>query len=164
MTVHINQPHGSVMPIKFSPCATNPCDATPNRGHVPTKLCTTTNRAARPSESCKNEYPSQASRTTAPCACPSRRHAYARALGHAVVTHTPEYSAMHSAVHTPEHSAMHSAVHMLDTSTWPCIRSTRALGRAYAQAHPQSCPSHLGPSELHTLIYEQYALLLLIYP
>ena len=47
------QPHGSVMPIKFSPCATNLCIATPNRGHVPTKPCTTTNRDARPSESCK---------------------------------------------------------------------------------------------------------------
>ena len=135
MTVHINQPHGSVMPIKFSPCATNPCVATPNRGHVPTEPCTTTNRAARPSESCKKNIRAE------PCARPSRRHeppgrAYARALGNALGLAYARHA--HSAVHTPDtrarlwRSAMHtpntrtrpwrSAVHKLDTRTRPCIR------------------------------------------
>ena len=174
------------MPIKFSPCATNPCVATPNRGHVPTKPCTTTNRAACPSESCKKNIqaePHELSR---------------RAPVQAVVMNR-------RAVHTPEHSAMHSAVHTLDTrtrplcpSTRPCIRSTHALGRAHARHAHSTVHTHTRPctrltrvstvelgrahaqhaysavhtpntrtrpwnSVLHTLIYEQYVLLLLIY-
>ena len=116
------------MPIKFSPCATNPCVATPNRGHVPTKPCTTTNRAARPPESCKKNiraephepprrapvqavvtnrravHPSRASRTAGPCICPSTRQCTrpcirsTRALGRAHARHA------HLAVHTPEHT------------------------------------------------------------
>ena len=147
MTVHINQPHGSVMPIKFSPCATNPCVATPNRRHVPTKPCTTTNRAARPSESCKKNiraephepprpapvqavvtnrravHPSRASRTAGPCICPSTRQCTrpcirpTRALGRA-------HARAHARAHPPDTRtrSWHSAVHTLDTRTRPCIR------------------------------------------
>ena len=96
------------MPIKFSPCATNPCVATPNRGHVPTKPCTTTNRAMRPSESCitniRAKYHDRAVRHEQP----------SRALVHAVRLEPPlrAYARhMHSTVHTPEHSAVHTAEH-----------------------------------------------------
>ena len=97
-TVHINQPHGSVMPIKFSPCATNPCVATPNRGHVPTKPCTTTNRAARPSESCITNIRAEPHEL--------RSRALIRVVCHEQRSRAPVRAArhMHSAVHTPKYT------------------------------------------------------------
>ena len=132
----------------------------PNCGRVLTKSCTTIKPSRAPIRVAQNEYPSRGltNRRAVRPSKPSSRTAAPRAR------HT------HSAVHTPEHSA----VHALDTrtrpcthpSTRPCMRSTRALGRAYARhkhSAAQSCPSHLGPSVLHTLIYKDYVLLLLIY-
>ena len=145
MNILINQPHDSIMPIKFSPCATNP--------YVATEPWTCPNQAVhhyRPSRApirvVHNEYPSQASRTAEPHTRPCRASQtagpciHSNALGHAYARH------VHSAVHMPY---------------------AQALGRAYARAliriQPQSCPSHLEPSVLHTLRYEQHVLLLLIY-
>ena len=112
------------MPIKFSPCATNPC--------VAAELWT------RPDQVVHHDQ-------TKPCAHPSRAKQISKPRPHkpprrapvqAIVTdrqaaHMPEHSAVHTlnthavqavvtdrrAVHTPEHSV----VHTLDTRTRPCI-------------------------------------------
>ena len=132
----------------------------PNCGRVLTKSCTTIKPSRAPIRVVQNEYPSRGltNRRAARPSKPSSRTAAPRAR-HA-----------HSAVQTPD-TRTRPCTH---PSTRPCRRSTRALGRAHTRAlgrayarhehsATQSCPSHLGPSVLHTLIYEDYVLLLLIY-
>ena len=145
MNIPKNQPHGSIMPIKFSSCATNPCVAAepwtrPDQvvHHDQTEPRAHPSRAKRISEpsltNCRVVRPSKpSSRTVGPCICPSTRPC--------------------------------TQLCIRPSTRRSCRRSTRALGRAYARhehSAAQSCPSHLGPSVLHTLIYEDYVLLLLI--
>ena len=123
----------------------------PNCGRVLTKSCTTIKPSRAPIRVVQNEYPSRGltNRRAAGPSKPSSRTAAPRAR-HA-----------HSAVQTPDTRTRPCTL----PSTRPCMCSTRALGRAYARhehSAAQSCPSHLGPSVLHTLIYEDYVLLLLI--
>ena len=139
MNIPINQPHDSIMPIKFSLCATNPCAAA--------EPCTRTSRVARPSESCITNiraepheppsrtlvHPSRASRTAGPCIRPT--------------CHTAARHVTQPCIHPNTRPCIHPC-------TRPCIRPntlgrayTRALGcalvRASVRIHPQSCSSHL---------------------
>ena len=147
----------------------------PNRGRVPTKSCTTTKPSRMPIRVVQNKYPSRGLTNRRARARPSRRHGR-----HGPDTRTrpcrcPSTRPCTRSCRRPTRALGRPSTRPgTHPSTRPCMRSTRALGRvnaralgrAYAQhehSAAQSCPSHLGPSVLHTLIYEDYVLLLLIY-
>ena len=137
MNIPINQPHCSMMTIKFSSCATNPC--------VAAELWTRLDKAVHheqpsrePVWAVHNEY---------------RSRAADRAVDVSMRICVPT---MPCATNSgAEHSSMPRARSSRPSRTGePCI---------HAQIHPQSCPSHLEPSVLHTLRYKQCLLLLVIY-
>ena len=153
MNIPKNQPHGSILPIKFSPYVSRP-----NRGRVPTKSCTTTKPSRAPIRVVQNQYPSRGlmnrrararpsrrherhgpDTRTRPCRCPSTRPCTRSCIRSTRTVGRGDARHAHSARHTPEHSA----VHALDTRTRPCIRPTRALGRTVLPKSPWTfCAPH----------------------
>ena len=144
VNLRTNQPHGSIISIKFSPCTTNPCVTTEPRTH----LCAhadheRSSRAPaepRASRAERHEPRSRAVHNERP----SRAPAEPSVANRGPRTNRAPNRAVHSAVRTQPRAQPSRALDRVRR------QPSRELGRV-VRSNTQSCSSHLEHSVLYTL-------------